>query len=295
MPHFPQSNLHQNIISQFGLETLGLFCFLERKTHQQVKWASHLHFNMHCRHHHITTCSIHIQSNIKGAKAESILQKAERALLVERIHQCVIKNNETSHIVKKAKCQMQAATNDATSWAIQGCMQRTYQTIFNTAQNQQQNKFHNLQQQQQQHQEQNRPNRASIATPTLCADISQEEIATFKKNWIFNLTEVPLSNDAKNALTKGLTFTPTPRNLPATDLIVASEEAATLLGGDTEAATHITSHTINAIRKFQAPQSNITRGEQESIKELKEDRNITILPADKGCARVLILTTQYKN
>jgi DNA primase len=139
MPHFPQSNLHQNIISQFGRETLGLFRYLERKTHQQAKWANHVHFNVHCRHHHVAPRSIHIQKNVKGAKADSFLQKAEQALLAERIHQCIIKNNETSHIVEKEKRQMQAATNDATYKAIQGHMQRTYQTSFNRAQNQQQN------------------------------------------------------------------------------------------------------------------------------------------------------------
>jgi hypothetical protein len=98
------------------------------------------------------------------------------------------------------------------------------------------------------------------------------------------MTDVPLSSNAKNALTKGLAFTPTPRNPPAADLIVTAEEAAALLGGDTEAAMHIRSNTFNAIKNYQAPQPNLTRGEQKAIQKLKKDCNVTIFPA-KGPRR----------
>jgi hypothetical protein len=40
---------------------------------------------------------------------------------------------------------------------------------------------------------------------------------------------------------------------------------------------------------------NMTKGEQQAIKELKANPGVTIFPADKGCATVLMPTTQYKN
>jgi hypothetical protein len=92
------------------------------------------------------------------------------------------------------------------------------------------------QQQQQQH-----------GPSSLCAGISPDEITHTNERWLYNRTNITLSNDAKGALTKGLSFAPTPRDPPATGLIVAAEQAAMLVGSDSKAATHIHSHTIKAI------------------------------------------------
>jgi hypothetical protein len=88
---------------------------------------------------------------------------------------------------------------------------------------------------------------------------------------------------------------PTPREPPATGLIVAAEQVAMLVGADSEAATHIRSHTIKAINSSQTPNPNMTKGEHEAINELKKNCEITIFPADKGRATVLIPTAHYEN
>jgi hypothetical protein len=110
---------------------------------------------------------------------------------------------------------------------------------------------------------------------------------------VYNLTDTRLSETATIALTKGLAFTPTPKESVATNLIIAVEQAATFLGADTEAALRIKSHAINVINKYTTPQSNISRTEREAIRELKRDSNVTIFPADKGRATVLIPTAHY--
>jgi hypothetical protein len=143
-------------------------------------------------------------------------------------------------------------------------------------------------QQQQQQQQQHSPS-------PLCADISPDEITRTKERWLYNRTNITLSDDAKGARTKGLSFAPTPRDPPATGLIVAAEQAAMLVGSDSKAATHIRSHTIKAINSYRMLNPNMTKGEQQAIKELKANPGMTIFPADKGHATVLMPTTQYEN
>jgi hypothetical protein len=116
-----------------------------------------------------------------------------------------------------------------------------------------------------------------------------------KEKWLYNRTDIPLNEDAKSALTKGLPFMPTPQEPPTTGLIITAEQAAMLAGADSEAAIRIRSHTIKAINTFKQPQQNMTRGEREAIKELKNNPNITIMPADKGHPTVLVPTDQYES
>jgi hypothetical protein len=109
-----------------------------------------------------------------------------------------------------------------------------------------------------------------------------------------NRSNIPLSDDATMALTKGLAFTPTPQEPPTKNLIIAAEQAAMLMGGDTEAATHIRSHTINAINNFRTPHPNMTRTKREAIHQLRKNPEVTIIPADKGRMTVLMPTADYE-
>jgi hypothetical protein len=133
----------------------------------------------------------------------------------------------------------------------------------------QQRKFHQLQQGQtrifQGHQPQQQ-NHAQIDDDTttaastssqsnttvgaLCANISKEEIAQIRSMWLHDLTDLELTKETKDQLTKGLAFTATPREQPTTGILIATDQAATLLGMDTASATHLKSLTINGIKNY---------------------------------------------
>jgi hypothetical protein len=266
---------------------------------QQEKGANHLHYNIHCRHHSATPGSLKLKSTVKGSKADAILRKAEQALLAERIHQCILKNNATHQDIVKARHHLQAATNTHTFNAIEIQLKATYRATYDTSREQQRHKYDKLQSQQQQqprgsHLPHQQPNNNQTTT-TLCADITKEKIDLIRSLWVYNTMNIPITEPAKRALSKGLSFTPTPREPPTADLIVAAEQAATLLGGGTEAATHIRSHVIGAINTYKPPQPNLTKDEREALKELKKNPEITIMPADKGRATVIVPKVDYKN
>ena len=51
---------------------------------------------------------------------------------------------------------------------------------------------------------------------------------------------------------------------------------------------------MKCLKKYKPPSSNISKGEFVAIQELKWNKDITILPADKGRATVTLNTTDYE-
>ena len=77
--------------------------------------------------------------------------------------------------------------------------------------------------------------------------------------------------------------------------IVAIETAARLVGPDTEEATVIQSKAATLLSNAKRnPENNITSEERKALRALKDDENITILPADKGRATVVMDEAAYE-
>ena len=94
-------------------------------------------------------------------------------------------------------------------------------------------------------------------------------------------------------LEKGLAFTPTPHKAPIIDLVVAVESGTCQLGLQSDAASSLRSAAAKILDKPTIPPSNITRSQQQAIKELKDDSTISIHPADKGRATVVLDKEAY--
>jgi hypothetical protein len=52
--------------------------------------------------------------------------------------------------------------------------------------------------------------------------------------------------------------------------------------------------TVRIIKSSSKPKDNLTRVEMEALRNLKKNPNLTILPADKGNATVILNTVDYK-
>ena len=74
--------------------------------------------------------------------------------------------------------------------------------------------------------------------------------------------------------------------------IAAAVETVTRHMGNEE-ATDLRGSICNILRRAKPPPPNLKKDEKAAIKALKEDTNITILPADKGTATVVMDTSQY--
>ena len=113
-----------------------------------------------------------------------------------------------------------------------------------------------------------------------------------KPNWVVNLSSRSLSDAEKAQLKKGLNFAVTPENIPATEIIAKVEAAVRQL--DTGQADTVKRAVNGILRQAEPPEPNITKEMRDALKSLKEDESIMVLPADIGCASVVMDTDTYR-
>eukprot|EP00061_Rhincodon_typus_P009425 g32923.t1 len=108
--------------------------------------------------------------------------------------------------------------------------------------------------------------------------------------WIRNLSNRQLTETEKAVLLRGLNYNHKDSN--GTDFIVALEI--------TLKDSRLTDETQQAIRQTIIPtpsrmneRVNLNTSERKALEKLKKDRNITILPADKGCMTIIMNKSDY--
>ena len=97
-----------------------------------------------------------------------------------------------------------------------------------------------------------------------------------------------LGCDAEIALLKkGLNFAVTPApNIPATKIIDKVETVVRQLNA--EQADTVRRAVNGILQQAEPPEPNITKEMRDALKRLKEDESIMVLPADKGCASIVM-------
>jgi hypothetical protein len=118
------------------------------------------------------------------------------------------------------------------------------------------------------------------------------EVANIKQRWVINHSNRTLSDSEYKVLSRGLKFAVTPRELPTWDIITSTEQACYQIK-DSKVAQSLRSEVVKALKSARPPRSNISKEERLALKSLREDKNIEILPADKGCATVILDKSEY--
>ena len=110
--------------------------------------------------------------------------------------------------------------------------------------------------------------------------------------WVNNISSHHTLSEVK-LLKRGANFSVTPPKLPIDDFIVAAEEAGKRL--DPGSAAAMKAEIVDIIKKENTKKrySNITKEEREVIKELRNRKEITIVPADKGRCIVVMDRLEY--
>jgi hypothetical protein len=90
----------------------------------------------------------------------------------------------------------------------------------------------------------------------------------------------------------GLNFAITPRTLPKEEIIQEIEPALSRLIPK-PAVNQTRIQIAEVLRKAKLPKRNLNRNELKSLKDLKQDKSINILKADKGNATVVMDKTDY--
>ena len=109
--------------------------------------------------------------------------------------------------------------------------------------------------------------------------------------WVVNLSSSELSQSQRSVLSKGLNYALVPDAPPIPRIIAAVESGIRQLPDP--AAHDIRFKIVGLLKKSKPPPSNITFEENKAIRELQQNPDIVVLPADKGNSTVVMDATEY--
>ncbi|XP_071500039.1 uncharacterized protein [Diadema antillarum] len=121
---------------------------------------------------------------------------------------------------------------------------------------------------------------------------TRHERAVDTEKWVVNLSSRTLSPTENSLLKKGMSFAIAPKRIPAVEIVSRVESTIRTL--DAESKESIRKDISTVLQQAKPPKPNITGEMHRALETLKKDRDIIVLPADKGRAAVILNTSDYK-
>lgn len=284
-----QLNLHARLKAEFGQLAMKLARDWEKTERKIARYRNHLHFTLHCKHHGITPVSIKIKTSLKGAQVDRIVNRTQNALISVRVGQI-------NHILQKLESD-RADIDDAVFTHLQGhdtytevknWVAHAHQTEWRKCRERQRKKFQNLS-----NKAENLPSKGQDNGPIV--DITNTDIEAVKNRWVINKSAYTLKDNEESLLKKGLNFAVTPSTIPIHEYITGIETACKHIDNDKGDKDRLQTECANILKRAKLPKHNISKSERDGIKSLQDNRDIMILPADKGRATVILNTQDYKD
>ena len=111
--------------------------------------------------------------------------------------------------------------------------------------------------------------------------------------WVVNISNFKLDQDQTEALKKGLNFAPAPEKVPVTQIISSVEKG--LRNIPPQVAAKARKQISHLMVKSRIPPTNLQPNLRKALKTLRENKDIIILPADKGRATVVMNKEDYED
>ena len=114
------------------------------------------------------------------------------------------------------------------------------------------------------------------------------------KNWVRNISSRPLDENETQVLSYGLKHSVTPKRIP-TDDVVSSVESVLARQRELPESTKddIRSRIASTLQSASLTDCNLTKDELHALRRLRNDKDIVILPADKGRVTVVMDKKDY--
>ena len=222
--------------------------------------------------------SLNLRCPIGTSRAKDIVERAKKSLLKERIHNTSRVITSLTADIEDRRTKLRASRlATVVKDAAFKYLEAVRETEFNKAKSRQCKKLTKLVERgHQKHGDQRTREEPNINTD----------------KWVRNTTDRVLTADEKNILARGLNFAISPEKIPANEFILATEMAVKSLGPTESAA--LRNEVAGILKSAKPPKSNISKGERKALGTLAKDKNIMILPADKGRCTVVMDPQKYK-
>ena len=268
-------NLFSKVRTNYGQSTVKIIREWDKSARKLARNRNHLVFNLRCKDEEICPSSLKIKCPIKTKTAEDIVLKARKDLLRERIR---ITQHTVSGLVDECDSiedKLKTVVPQDLAAEVKEFVNRSREREFIKTRDRHQEKLEKL-----------------INKKWSRSEDSLDLSGTQMKRWVINLSKYKCTNSENSVLAKGLNFAISPEKIRVEEFIVATEQAAKLLS-EVE-AEDLRHSVVGELKKAKPPPSNISIKERKALKNLAKNKDITILPADKGKATVVMDTENYK-
>ena len=294
-------NLHAYINQEYGWGSIFLLRRWEKWEKKMANFRNHRQFTIKCLENNIIPVSIRLKTNIKTTKGLDIIRRAEKQLLNKRIRS--INNQLELFMFNRDTCknQLQERLDKEIMEECEDLIKRIIENRHKLVLERQKSKFESLQQQKTGGHSNNRYCTEKNAANTCRDDVmypsgnnnSNAVDNNNIKKWVINLSDTPLTTNQEKLLARGPKFVIKPKRPPIEEYITAIEKTCPKL--DKGEADELRVEAKKALKKAQnkTKSYNITKEENQALKELKRDKERVILTADKGVALVVMKKEDY--
>ncbi|XP_046550407.1 uncharacterized protein LOC124260191 [Haliotis rubra] len=250
---------------------------LSRLKKKYIQSSNRLTFLMRCRDLQIIPNGLRITSPVNSAAAQAILQAASKKLAIERIRHHRKTKSITFGQIEQHLQKLNSTMSPDLFRTLRRAQNQANSKLDTKTKTSQLNKLHKLQEKKQ------------LNPKTSDPSVTQEQ---FIKKRVINISSKTITKNQINVLAKGLTFISTEPRRHYDDFVSNIEKGPQQLapGGKIDYLRHHISHILQKAPR-QTP--NLTQAEKQAVKELKEDTDITMVPANKGRATVILDKSEF--
>ena len=249
-------------------------CYELRNVKERIaRHRNHLSFLYRCREKKIVPKGLRIKLSMNTPRTRRIVFHTSMSLVHERIYDVrgVIRKAEGD--LERVKRDIKKLTTDDRHRSIDEWSDGLASRTFQETKESQREKLSCL-----------LGEREAKQGPNMGHHLDQKKI-------VINMSTRPLSNSEESIPALGLYFVPTPTTIPERTIIAETEAVAR--GLDDESAAKLRSAVQTCLTNPKLPKSNMTKDQWMALKKLEEDKDIVVLPADKGNATVLLDKSEY--
>jgi hypothetical protein len=272
------NNSHENslksfIVSLYGEATHAKIRLLEKMRKKCTQVESSIKFLKKCRDNKIIPTCVKISKKKDIWNSQKVLNKCSLILLNNLIKQCYFKLNDIkSEIIELHSFLTLTLETDHFS-SIDKIISKQVEVHKSKVTNKHDTKFNSL----------------------ICKNSNNSNNLTKNSsvNTVVNLSNKVLSDAENSILQKGLNYALTPSCIPIEKIICGVEECVRRNKINRVKAETIRQDVSGIIRRANPLNSNVSIAERKALNNLRKDKDILILPADKGNATVILNVADY--
>ena len=279
-------NLFNDLRKDYGQSTVKTVRDYENIERKIARHRNHLVYTLRCKDENVIPPSLKIKSPINTSWVRDIVNKAQKALVRERIRVINNKLDNLKQTSTEIRSRIQQQLPDSVYSNVATHIAKSRESEFQKAKWRQLDKLQRLMNKNEEKSSGKGGRHQSCKSQE--PDLGGQQL----KRWVVNLSKYKLNKAQNDVLEKGLNFAPTPTTIPVDEMIIATEKACWKI--PEEERNTLRAKIVGALKSAKMPKSNLNKDQRQALKDLTKEKSILVLPADKGRCTIVMDTDDYE-